>query len=100
MSDGPRYYLACPFLTDSFEFACGVEVGMLWERMKRRRSVNDYFFTANQEQILLMAKRLGWEVLSMRPWSPDGQHPQWFHLRMRRRGPPHPSALEHPSHNV
>jgi hypothetical protein len=93
------YHLACPFLTDSFEFARGVEVGMLWERMKRRRSVNDYFLTANQEQILLMANRLGWEVLSLRPVAHGD--PQWFHLRMRRRGPPHhPSALEHPSHNV
>lgn len=79
MSD---YTCVLPFLTDDPQFAAGVEVGMLHERMKRRRRIRGYYQTVNQEQITLMANRYGWRVVRMEVWA-DG--PEWFFIDLRRR---------------
>ena len=74
--------LVFQFLDSSPAFAHGVEIGILHERMKNEDEINDTFHTANQEQITLMANRLGWKVLNMEQWK---QHPdQWFFLHMVR----------------
>jgi hypothetical protein len=70
--------LVLPFLTDDPEFAKGVEVGMLYERMKHEDAVEGDFLLANQEQILLLANRLGWYVESCDATGDD------FRLVMRR----------------
>ena len=71
------YNLVCPFLTDDPQFAYGVEFGLLYARMKKARKIRDYFCMANQEQILLLANRLGWKVRRIKPWNKD-----WFWLSM------------------
>ncbi len=76
-----EYSLVCPFLTDDPVFARGVEIGMLFSRMQRRRKIRDYFLLANQEQITLLANRLGWRIQRMEPWGDD-----WFHCVMARDG--------------
>ena len=80
MSDDHRWHLACPFLTGSDEFARGVEVGMAWSQMQRRRTVTGYFLRANEDQILLMASRLGFDVLQRESHDAD-----WLYLVLRRR---------------
>jgi hypothetical protein len=73
--------LIVPFLTDNPEFARGVEFGMLYARMRQEQTaIADYFLLANQEQILLAANRLGWEVLTLKPNCPG-----WFWCVMQRR---------------
>lgn len=58
--------LVCPFLTDNPEFARGVEFGLLYARMRDSdEPVADYFFLSNQDQVLLLASRLGWSVVEM-----------------------------------
>jgi hypothetical protein len=73
------YNLVCPFLTDDPMFAYGVEFGMLFARMKRERRIKDYFCRANQEQILLLANRLGWKIKKIEPWDKF-----WFRLVMEK----------------
>lgn len=82
MSD--RSGLVLPFLTDDPVFCQGVEVGMLFEQMKRFNEIEGYYLIPNQEQITLMANRLGWEIVEMEPWedAPD----EWFFLKMKRKG--------------
>lgn len=75
--------LVLPFLTDSVEFCNGVEIGMLYERMKVEDRIGSYFHTANQEQITLMANRSGWTIDRMEVWA-DG--PEWFLLEMHKKG--------------
>lgn len=78
------YGLVCPFLTDEPEFALGVEFGFLFMRMKRAKRIKDYFCLANQEQILLLANRLGWKVKKIKPWGKD-----WFWCVLERRAAIH-----------
>lgn len=66
---------ALPFLTDSVEFACGVEVGMLWEQLKATDRIAGPYLLANQDQILLMLSRLKWRVEKLE--AVDGF---WFHI--------------------
>jgi hypothetical protein len=57
------YSLVCPFLTDDPKFAYGVEFGLLYARMRgKARRIDDYFCSENQDRILLLASRLGWQV--------------------------------------
>lgn len=58
----PDFVLLIPFLSGSPEFARGVEIGILFQRMSVEYEICDYVQRNNQEQVLLMAKRLGWEV--------------------------------------
>jgi hypothetical protein len=85
LSHDADHSLICPFLDESPAYAAGVELGVLFERMKRRRVIRDYFTAANQDQITLLCNRTGWEVVSMRPWGGEGQ---WFYgvLRRKERG--------------
>jgi hypothetical protein len=77
-----EWELIVPFLTDNPVYARGVEFGMLFEEMKRRpRIIQNYFLRANQEQILLLASRMRYAVVSMKPWDGD-----WFYLYMEREG--------------
>lgn len=81
--------LLCPYLVDDPEFAYGVEFGMLFSDMKRKRKISGYFCRRNQEQILLLANRLGWSVKKLglkrdrgEPWDKD-----WFWLVMKKNRP-------------
>lgn len=61
--------LVCPFLSDDPVYAHGVEFGLLYGRMRDSdEPVADYFTRANQDQILLLASRLGWAVREIKPW--------------------------------
>jgi hypothetical protein len=79
----PEYALVTPFLTDDPTFAYGVEFGMLYATLSRpeTREIQDYFCRENQDRILVLAGRLGFDVVTMRRWDED-----WFLLRLRRRG--------------
>jgi hypothetical protein len=75
------YDLVCPFLDDSPQYAAGVEFGLLYARLRRRpRSLSDLFTVANQEQILLLASRLGYRVDFM-----SQMDRFWFALRLERK---------------
>lgn len=73
--------LVCPFLLDGPVFARGVEFGLLYARMRDPAAdvVEDYLLRANQEQVTLLASRLGWRVAVMEPWD---EH--WFFCRLER----------------
>jgi hypothetical protein len=77
------YGLVCPFLTNDPAFAHGVEFGMVYARLRdgREDAIEDYFTTANQEQITLAANRLGWRVAGMRRRGGG-----WFWCRLERPG--------------
>jgi hypothetical protein len=73
--------LVCPFLTDDPAFARGVEFGLLYAQMLAgQEDIQDYFQRENQEQVLLLASRLGWQVVEMRP------HDRcWFWCHLKRK---------------
>ncbi len=75
----PSFDLVCPFLDSSPRYAYGVEFGMLFARMcaEAEGRIAGYFCLANQDQILLLASRLGWSVDELRPWGKD-----WFWCRL------------------
>jgi hypothetical protein len=74
------YNLVCPFLTDDPAYACGVEFGMLYVRMRDSdEPIGQYFTIQNQDQILLAASRLRWAVKELRRWGKD-----WFWCRMEK----------------
>lgn len=77
------YTLEVPFLTDDPEFARGVEFGLLYARMQDvdEGVIEDYFLRTNQEQILLLANRLGWRVKRLKKWDQ-----YWFFCRMEKTG--------------
>jgi hypothetical protein len=70
-----NHTLVVPFLTDDPVFAYGVEFGLLYARMAAAAdtTIEDYFCRENQDRILLMANRLGWHVVEMKPHDKD-----WF----------------------
>jgi hypothetical protein len=80
MSDG--YSCVVPFLTDDVNFAHGVEVGMLYQKMRDPwwDVIEDSFLIDNQEQITLMANRLGWRVAFL--MGEEGG--AWFRCRLER----------------
>jgi hypothetical protein len=79
----PDYTLVCPFLTDDPMFAYGVEFGLLYSQMQSGiESIRDYFCIQNQEQILLLANRLGWKAQEIRPWGRD-----WFWCVLEKGAP-------------
>lgn len=82
-SPDPDYNLVLPFLTNNPAFAHGVEIGRLYEEMKNVDSISGYYHIANQEQITLMANRLGWWIVSMVPWDTDPE--TWFRLTMHKK---------------
>lgn len=61
--------LVVPFLTDDPMFTLGVEFGMLYSELVRsgERVVRGYYHRENQEQITLLANRLGWRLVEMTP---------------------------------
>jgi hypothetical protein len=71
--------LLCPFLDQSSAFTQGVEFGMLVAKMRKAKKVSDYFLLANQDQILLAASRLGWEICNMKVKG------DWVWIRMKKR---------------
>jgi hypothetical protein len=77
------YSLIIPFLDDDPKFAHGVEFGLLYGRMRygEEDKIEDYFTTANQEQITLLANRLGWRVVAMEPWEGAPGDWTWFVLK-------------------
>lgn len=77
-----EHSLVLPFLDESSSFAHGVEVGMLYQRMRfgGERVIEELFLIDNEEQILLMAGWLGWHVV----WSKPIETPGWVRIRMRR----------------
>ena len=77
--------LICPFLTDDPVFAYGVEFGLLYARMRDGSDdvIEDYFCRANQEQILLLANRIGWKVTKMKPYDEEC----WMLFRLERKSP-------------
>ena len=72
-----NYSLVCPFLTDDPIYAFGVELGMLFSEMEEKTEIKNYFCLENQEQILLLANRLGWTVREMKI-----HDEYWFWLEM------------------
>jgi hypothetical protein len=83
MDDDHGYSCVCPFLDDDPKYAHGVELGMLFERMRERGPIREYFTRANQDQIYLLASRLGWTVNAPSP--PDDAEPwsrDWFWCEM------------------
>lgn len=84
--DEAEWGLVCPFLDENPRYAAGVEVGMLFRDMRRKRRIQGHYQRANQEQILLMANRLKWKVVALErdedkgePWEKD-----WFWIEMKR----------------
>lgn len=79
--------LVCPFLDADPKYALGVEFGMLYAQLRDAdEPVSGYFTTANQDQILLAASRLGWSVAEMKQWE---EHPDdWFWLRLEKAAAP------------
>jgi len=76
--------LVCPFLNSDPVYAYGVEFGMLYARMQTSdEQVADYFCRENQDQILLLASRLGWSVVELKPWDEN-----WFWLRIEKEPTP------------
>ena len=72
--------LICPFLNSDPVYAHGVEFGLLYARMRDSdEPVADYFTRENQDQILLLANRLGWSVVEVRAWDKT-----WFWCRMEK----------------
>lgn len=65
MEPAESYGLALAFDTDEPEFARGVEIGRLWERLRVERDVVDeVVHLANVEMVLRVAEVFGREVLS------------------------------------
>lgn len=58
------YTLVAPFLTDDPMFARGVQYGMIYMRLRhtKRNRITEQFVEADEEQIRLMAHRIGWTV--------------------------------------
>jgi hypothetical protein len=78
-----QHTLVCPFLNDDPVFAYGVEFGMLYARMNGESpEIADYFCLENQEQILLLASRLGWHIRETEQYGRD-----WFWCVMERKSP-------------
>lgn len=78
------YNLVCPFLTDDPMFACGVEFGLLYARMRGEVDrIEDYCCRENEDRILLLADRLGWMVRSVKTWDKG-----WFWCEMEREPAP------------
>jgi hypothetical protein len=77
-----NYTCSVSFLTDEPLFAYGVEIGLLYARMKHRHAdiIEDYFCRWNQDQITLMASRLSWQVVEM---SRHSKHWLWIRLEKR-----------------
>lgn len=73
--------MVCPFLDRNPRFAYGVEFGLLYARMQLHSEIRDYFCLANQEQILLLVNRMGWQVLEMEDH--DGE---WFFCHISKKG--------------
>lgn len=65
----PSNTLVCPLLNDDPMSAYGVEFGRLCSRMRDSDGpVAEFFTRSNQDQILLLACRLGWSVREVKPW--------------------------------
>ena len=77
--------LVAPFLTDDPMFSFGVEYGLLYARMQTPDSeeITDFFCRANQDRILLLASRLGWQMMAMKPLD---KH--WFWCHLTKKGGP------------
>lgn len=74
------FSLVCPYLMDQPSFSRGVELGLLYGRMQQESEIADYFILDNQDQILLLASRLGWNVKEMWNWDAG-----WFFCHLARR---------------
>lgn len=63
--ESESYGLALAFDTDAPEFARGVEIGRLWERLRVEPGlVDEVVHLANAEMVLRIAEALGREVVS------------------------------------
>lgn len=77
-----EFSLVFPFLTDNEDFCLGVEIGMLYEQMKNSDDPRDFdgtYHVKNQDQIFLMANRLGWKVDKF--GEPENE---WFYCSFKR----------------
>lgn len=75
------YGLVTPFLTDDFMFAAGVEFGMFYHRIKKQpKIIRDYILPENQDRILVLADRFGYNVVKMKHWDK-----YWLWIKLRRR---------------
>lgn len=68
----------CPFLKKHPMYELGTEFGILICRMMMSNEVEDDFRRANQEQILLLANRMGWSVTKL----DDGNKKGYFRIEM------------------
>jgi hypothetical protein len=59
---------------------------MLYTRMRDgcESRIADFFMMTNQEQITLLANRLGWTLLEMKQWPALDANPEWFWCVMDR----------------
>lgn len=78
-----EHSLIVPFLTDDPMYAYGVELGMLYVRMRDGEEdvIEEFFLSWNEDQILLTAGRLGWRGEKV-----GGGVPGWCRLRLTRGG--------------
>ena len=74
-ADDANWNCVVPFLDTDPKYAYGVEFGMLRMELKERDEVSGYYCRANQDQILLLLSRLGWNVVKMEIHDAD-----WFWL--------------------
>ena len=80
-NDGAGYSLACPFITDNPQFTLGFEAGLLYAAMRAGEPViTNTYHSLNDEQLLLMSQRLGYEA----EWERHDEH--WSFGTFRKRG--------------
>ncbi len=83
--------LVVPFLNEDPVYAFGVEFGQLYARMRSGEEViEDYFTIQNQDQILLMASRLGWRVVECEQRERKSWGRDWFWCKMEKGPAPSP----------
>lgn len=68
--------LALPFDTDAPEFARGVEMGMLWEALKRDGRVSRTVHASNAEMIIRIAEAAGL------PFRAEPLAAEWLHAEI------------------
>jgi hypothetical protein len=80
MADG-NWSLITPFLTDDPVFAAGVEFDLLFRRLRDgEKLVKEYIQRKNQDRVLVMAGRLGYEIVRQNPWDKN-----WLYIEMRKK---------------
>lgn len=73
--DGEREEIFCPYLNSDLNYSLGVEFGVFVCFMQAGEQFSGYFFIENQEQMLLLVNRMGWQVKEM-----ERHDDEWFFM--------------------